>query len=635
MVFKTKATIRLFRALPIQTKQEQLPSEELLKETTKRGFVFTPEVVYNYSEQELLDQIKAIEEEIGLTPEQMNSSFQKSWQKVEKAPMVKLVVEQLVHYFTTYGYEQLGIYDKDSVYIPRAYLNIPHLNEDVKIVVIKGYTKEELKDKLIKILNTGIALAEETKKDVLEVAVFSDINTEDISLIRNREVKAVLYDYFELFPENPIEFLRYLLYKTINSTLLIKNEETFEAIKEAVNGRIEIVKLFKNYQEKHGLEKLSEIFFRFKPLFLAYRYNSNLRPIINKLRKLADKHHKPLEQDFLNNITAWIKKGVQIDRKALKKELENCTIFRKIRLAQALNYRTIEDTDSIIYKIRNGKGFATEFCFDKKSKAKEILDIVLSSIIENISKNVQGKKIYIPENITYALPATEKQFTGNIPSGSSITVDKDMIFGIHWKNVKHRIDLDLSLINADKGKIGWDGQYRDEQKTTLFSGDMTDAPEPEGASELFYIKKQEKGNYILFVNYYNYYPKVSVPFKILVAKEQVENFDMNYMVNPNNVLCISKSIMDVKQRMIGLIVVSPEENKFYFNESSLGKSITSSNTDFAENARSYLFDFCENMISLNEVLQKSGAELVEKEENADISLSPESLEKDTILNLLK
>ncbi|MBD3192285.1 MAG: hypothetical protein GF308_16720, partial [Candidatus Heimdallarchaeota archaeon] len=350
MVFKTKATIRLFRALPIQAKQEQLPSEELLKETTKRGFIFAPEVVYNYSEQELLDQINVIEEEIGLTPEQMNSSFQKSWKKVEKAPLTKLVVEQLVHYFTTYGYEQLGIYDKDSVYVPGTKIDIPNFNEDVKIVVIKGYTKEELKDKLIKILNSGIALAEETKKDVLEVAVFSEINAEDISLIRNREVKAVLFDYFELFPENPVEFLRYLLYKTINSTLLIKNEETFEAIKEAVKGKIKIVKLFKNYQEKHGLEKLSEIFFRFKPLFLAYRYNSNLRPVINKLRKLADKHHKPLEEDFLNSITAWIKKGVEIDRERLQKELDNAAIFRKIRLAQALNYRTIKDTDSIIYK---------------------------------------------------------------------------------------------------------------------------------------------------------------------------------------------------------------------------------------------------------------------------------------------
>ena len=84
---------------------------------------------------------------------------------------------------------------------------------------------------------------------------------------------------------------------------------------------------------------LSEIFYRFKPLFLALRSNQGLRPIINKIRKLAVTHHKPMLEDYLNNITAIIKTGKGIDPKKLREELKKVNTFRKIRLAYALKYR--------------------------------------------------------------------------------------------------------------------------------------------------------------------------------------------------------------------------------------------------------------------------------------------------------
>ena len=45
--------------------------------------------------------------------------------------------------------------------------------------------------------------------------------------------------------------------------------------------------------------------------------------------------------------------------------------------------------------------------------------------------------------------------------------------------------------------------------------------------------------------------------------------------------------------------------------------------------------FFKNKISLNEVLDNAGAKLVKDVKKCDIDLSPENLEKDTILNLLK
>jgi hypothetical protein len=636
-----KATIRLFRAVPIDSSGKKEANEKLLQETIKRGFVFAPEVVYNYPEQELFDMIKTIEEEVGLTAEQMNTTFQKSWKKVQDKSMHQLFLEQLLHYFTTYGFDELGIYDEGSVYVPQDKLALPALSENIKLVVIRGYTKEELKEKLMTLLRSGLALAEETMEDITTVGVFVDISEEDIDQIKNAEIKAILYDYFEIVPKNPIEFLRFLLYKTIDSTLLIKNEETFLMIQENARRNIKIAKLTRKYRQEYGLEPLASIFYRFKPLFLAFRKNENLRPIINRIRKLAIKHHKPMKEDYLNSITAKIKHGEKIDHQKLRKELSKVNIFRKLRLAQALRFRTLEDMEAILYRIRNGSAYATEFEFTQQAKAEEILEIVVQSIIETIRPKVQGKTIYIPKYMHYSLPTTEKQFTGNFPNGSSVIVDKEMIFGIHWTDTQRRIDLDLSLLNAEIGKIGWNTAHKNREKTILFSGDLTNAPKPNGATELFYIKKQQEESYALFVNYYNFNSGDEVPIKILVAQEKPENFEQGYMVDPNNVICKANSKIAVKQKILGLLTTTKEGSKFYFCETELGRTNVSGVSLSAERAREFLYHYYRNMMSLNAVLTQAGAKILtekteeyEQEQDSIIDLSPEKMEKDTLLKLI-
>jgi len=250
--------------------------------------------------------------------------------------MERLVVEQLAHYLTTYGQEQPAEYliekeeqwgvghlaekiieledfesgkirHEDYVYIPKEKLEIPDLEIDgIRLVIIKGYTKEELKTKLLDLLSLGIALAEDTINDALDIAEFLELGEEDIKDIRNKEVKTALYDYLNLFPKNPTEFLRYVIYKVTGKTLLIKNATLIEEIKEKQDRAIS--RLFSRYATKYGLGRLAEIFYRFKPIFLAFRANDKLKPIINKVRKLAIKHHRPMPEDYLNTITAKIKK---------------------------------------------------------------------------------------------------------------------------------------------------------------------------------------------------------------------------------------------------------------------------------------------------------------------------------------
>jgi len=620
-----KASIRLFKALPI-TEKKKKQNKTILKKTIRKGFIFSSEIIANYSEKELIRSIPIIAKEIALTAEQMNSSFHKSWKKIKEASIEQLVIEQLIHYFTAYDFEALGIYDKDSVYIPNEKLELPD-SEGITLTVIRGYTKAELKEKILALLQTGVALKEDTINDVINIALFVDIDDSDISSIKNKETKIILYDYLDLFPSNPSEFLRYVIYKSTDKTLLIKDRATLEAIKASKN--ISALKLFNKYKMKYGLEKLAEIFNRYKPIFLAFKTNSGLCTIINKIRKLAKTYHKPMPEDYLNEITAKLKNDVKIDIDKLKAELVRVNLFRRIRLAYALKFRT-KSPESILYRIRNGQGWAEDFQFKNKKKAGEILNIVLDSIVDGIK--VRNKKIYIPKHIVYMLPATEKQFTDYFPSGTYISIPRDMIVGIYWENVNdNRIDLDLSMINQN-GKIGWDSGYRTEDRTVLFSGDMTDAPN--GASELFYVKKQKMDSYILFVNYYNYDDSVEIPFKIIVAKEKAKNFGQNYMVNPDNVLSIAKTKIMQKQKILGLLTVTTKECRFYFTEVNIGKSITVSGNPFVEHSKQYLFDFYRNTISLNDILAKAGNQIVQDSKKYDIDLSPENLEKNTIIDLL-
>jgi hypothetical protein len=621
------SVIKLFTALPIAKKGNGTISDTVLRKTIEKGFIFSRDVAYNYSERELLD----FADDIGLSPEEMNSSFHKSWMKIRESDLMLLVCEQIIHYLTTYGYERLGIYDENTIFIPTEELQIPHIDvKQLPLKIIKGYTNVELKKKLFELLQTGIALNENTINDVLDVARYVGFDEEDILSIKNKEVKISLYDNLNLIPQDPIEFLRYAIFKCTGMTLLIKNWSTISAIKEGAD----ISHLFLRYKQQYGLSRLAEIFHRFKPLFLAFKSYSNLKSTINKIRKLADEYHKPMPKNYLNDITFMIKHGEPIYPHKFQEELDKVNIFRKIRLAYALNYKNQEVT-SILYRVRNGKSYAKEYNSNDirvRGAFGLILETVLNSIIGDM--HVKGKKIYIPNHIVYALPATEKQFTGNFPSGSYIKIPHDMVVGIHWKDVNHhRIDLDLSLVNVDAGKFGWDSTYRNKDRTILFSGDMTAAPK--GASELFYIKKQQNANFIMFVNFYNYGVDIEVPFKIMVAKETVTNFEMNYIINPNNMMAIADSTINQKQKILGLLSITQEDSRFYFAESYLGNTITSGTQNYVMHARNYLFDFYKHTITLNEILEMAGAILVDEKEKCDIDLSPETLKKDSIIKLIK
>ena len=100
--------------------------------------------------------------------------------------------------------------------------------------------------------------------------------------------------------------------------------------------------------EKFGLEKLAEIFNRFKPLFLAYK--SKCSKTINKISKLSKVHHKPLTTNPLNSVTNFLLSPKD------EHWLDNATPFALFKALSAC-YARAQGQDTFIYRIRNGKSY--------------------------------------------------------------------------------------------------------------------------------------------------------------------------------------------------------------------------------------------------------------------------------------
>jgi len=252
---------------------------------------------------------------------------------------------------------------------------------------------------------------------------------------------------------------------------------------------------------------------------------------------------------------------------------------------------------------------------------------------EKLRPKVRGKVFFIPSCIHYALPLSEKQFAGPFPPGSYIESDRNLVFGIHWTNVGQRqTDLDLSLLSATK-KIGWDGEYRNDN--VLFSGDVTDAPAPQGATELFYLRDAVDPLLVL-CNYYNHSSDCPVTATLIVSNDSPKRLDSNYLVDPNKIVAQVPLTISNKQNIVGLVQNSNEKVRYYVSNVSIGCAITSAENETSTHARNYLSaKFTSSSLNLIDILEGAGAKVVREQSDGEIiDLSPENLSQSRLINLL-
>lgn len=586
-------TLKLFNAVRVDTHNQGAIT--MLERTVPHGFVLSPSVSA-IADDVLIDQIRSFY----LSTSKANQAFHKSWQTIKDTPQEELWMQAIIHYFTTYGYDALGI--EGEVYIPAEQLDIPN---DIKLINVIGLTDNELQEKILE-LGSGIALSKDTLEAIIHVIEGYGYKIE-VDRIQNRELKSALYDLYDIVPQDPTEYLRFVISRLTGKTLLIKSKKFIDEIKEC-ESQIQRRELDRLIQKAPA--SLPEIFFRYKPLFLALKHVSSNKSFFNKLRKNANVMHKPLSEDYLNSITGRIKNGRSIEE--LDTYLKGATLYRKIRLANALKFR-MASPQSIVYKIRNGRSWVDDFVFKNTNEAEKAYSKVVSSM--KIDKTV-----YMPDYIDYALPATEKQFIGNIPSNTKISVPDNLIVGVYWENVgRHRIDLDFSSISMD-GKIGWNSSYKSTSQDVLFSGDMTDAQG--GASELMYFGQEKRKTYALLLNYYNFDEDVPVPAKVFVAHEVPKNFSQNYVAN--NIIMQAEIKIEHKQTFLGVVY----GNSLFLSSSAIGNSI-SSGGDRVDKIRQFLLDSTTSAVRLSDIVNVSTVR------GKYPDFSPEVIDKSSFINLLK
>ena len=221
-----ESTLRLFKSVVVKNSKNlsDIPNEKALK----YGVFISKDVPDNIIDEAI--------KQYGRNGEELNQTFHKSLFKVANADIEQLYYEQLLHYFTTYGAEALGVYSSDNVIIPKEKLEVPELKEDTKLIVIKPITEDELILRINNLVTQNLALSKTTVNDIMNLSDYINIdmhkNTDGyFTDIKNKEIKIALCSKFNILPKRGDEFLRYILAKYCNKTLLIKDEETKRAIR--------------------------------------------------------------------------------------------------------------------------------------------------------------------------------------------------------------------------------------------------------------------------------------------------------------------------------------------------------------------------------------------------------------------
>lgn len=556
---------------------------------TKSGIFISKEAAW------ASDEIIAFFNEKKLSSKQLNeSAFYKNFEKVRSMSRFEILIDQILHYSSTYGTNFSGI-----AYIPASDLELPEEGV-LEFKVVNGVSRDVLVNKCLTLLRSGMALSEEDVKDTLSILIDElGYTVTEKDNIKNKEALVQLADY-GILPFNPTEVLRLAIYRATGKTLLIKSKAAIAEIKAS---GFNPESLFCEF----GLDKMSSIFNRFKPLFLAFK--NKCSSTINKISKLSKSNHEPLAKNMVNYVTSELISDKDYHW------FKNATPYAFFKALNAVRARLLGQSN-FCYRIRNGKSWTEE-----KSSSKNIYEYNYNKMIYFASKtwNMKGKKVFLPKNIYYGLPTSSKMFVGNVPTGT-IFEQNNMVVGIYWENAWGSRDIDLSAVNISGNKIGWNSSYYNNELT--YSGDVTNAPN--GASEYLSCKESLKDCYLIRANIFS--GGQESKFKLIVGSD--ENVKRNYLIDSKNV--IFEEMVSSVQRQVVLGIAL--DNKFVLMNFSAGSSIVGGNDSVKLKA---LYEQTVNSLTLNSLLVNLGAELVEDSKDADFDLSLDKLTKDSFINLFE
>ena len=605
----------LIKAFGVCTQEsKQLNNRDyVFNEALKRGFIISPELINE-------DVVRFIESEIV----DYNSTFYKSWEQMKSKSRLEQFIDQILHYMTTYGtnFQSEFVYtcnDGDRSDVP-----------DIKVYkVIEVATIEQVVERCIGMLTSGIAMSNDMVSSCVDYMVAHNNRIPegfDVSDIQNREAMIQLCDRLGIHPRSGLEMVRWMVYKVTGNALLIKDRKTIETIKQNT-GTIN----FGVFDERDMIE-LSKVFFRFKPIFLAFKNSSWNRKAINDIRRLADKNHVPMKEGFWQTVLGEQKPYDEIERR-----VGEITSFKIVSLIQTINERILLHINGgkNAYFIRNGKAWVDQDG-NKVSFNVTYLIGVRGILYGELVKRLSTKAgiVRFPTSIDIACPVSEKKFAGNLPYGSAYKMSNHNYFGIYWKESDGTRDFDLSFCDKNGNKIGWNAAYRNGDEV-LFSGDMTTARPC--ATEVLYFRGGTKQEGILWNNRFS--GQEGSKFRYFMGRQKIDNLTQNYMVDPNTVEFEEWTTSERAQEMMGVVM----DNKIYPCKFGFGQSIVSRGFSSADK-----FEMMKRKLNSNVDLKKllldagftewkEGMTWIDPDTQAEIPVTIDydftNLDKDTLIKL--
>jgi hypothetical protein len=557
-----------------------------------KGYVVDPECC----NQRVVDFLNSI-------PNNYNTTFYASVADVVERNRFELLVDQVLHYASTYG----------SMNTVSPYIVNAHFGEDSEVdvdfsdcKVIKPITQTEIGIKVQDMLASGIALKGETLDNLF--SLIEEFNFQiDINVVKNIEAKMKLYSILNILPDSADEFVRFMVYQITGETLLIKNFQMINKIAINSHNQLDMVNI-NNQIIKFGLEELSSVFFRYKPLFLALRKQGvMMRRTTNKLRKLANKHHKPFVAGYWETILT--KKDFNVQE--LMSKVKSLSNFKLVRLIKAIDVRS-SGSDKRFFLIRNGKSFIKE---NNNTVVPSGLlwmrEIFMESLINNLKEKNLGR-VKLSTDIRLAVPTSEKTYVGNIPFGSYIIPSKsNSIFGINWFGKDGAQDLDLSYMDLKGNKIGWNSNYYTEGNSIVYSGDMTSA-RPEACEYMFCKTGLSDG--VIYVNAYS--AQDDSKYRFFIGQTN-DDFTVSRETPSENMINFSAPMSITGENCIGFYV----DGRIYFSDLNQGNSRVSSASKRTLDTIEHFVSTKDSFVYWDEILTLAGCKIVIDNEECDVDLS--------------
>ena len=628
-----KAVLTLFRAVPgVDNNKEVIISNA---ENVAHGLFITKRAANACSALGERDSQFFLWEKFGYDMLAMNRGFYKNFHEVQEASDEKWLLDQLLQYLSVYlqngDMTDENKVDSSLVFIPTTKLHLPD-GDPIRLTVIDVMEQDDIIKRTQSMIDSGMALSQVALKCIAVIIKETGLDV-DIQSVPNKELKIYLYDMLDKVPPTAQEFLRLLIFKVTGATLLIKSQEVIKLIRDNIRRSKSglYTGLFQRFVKENGVEQLATEFLRYKKLWLAFKKDSaELAHLLNRARKLADRHKYVKMVGVLERIT-W-DDTIEISEAAA--EIPKVTVYKRISLANSLLYRK-QQPKSFMYLIRNGKAYAKVKTTDGLTdKQQQILELLLESIVADIKPQVEGKKYYIPAEVEYAMPISEKRFIGGIPFCSSLKLSRNGVLGIHWENLsEERVDLDFHYVSKNY-HVGWNTQF-DRKKEIIFSGDMTDAPpENGGATEAFYLSENLVNDWAaVMLNRYTYNQK-TVPYKFVLGKADTDQLSKDYLLNCHTMAIAINNAIEREEDFLGFVRADEEGEKiFYFMTTGFGTRIVARYGKEEHIALEAVRTMVESCLKLRDVLVRAGGLLVDSVEVADVDLSLDKVTRETFVNL--